>query len=117
MRSLIRAVYRFRDATPVAEKKDDFANALQNLYRELERAEEGPWCYVKCYGVARNWLSKVVHHTTTTLYVLRAFVPDVRTAAAFLDPDELEEPGSESRGSSCTKGVPIAEGALADAAP
>jgi hypothetical protein len=39
MRSLIRAVYRFRDATLVAEKKDDFGNALQNLYRELERME------------------------------------------------------------------------------
>jgi len=39
MRSLIRAVYRFRDAALVAEKKDDFGNALQNLYRELERAE------------------------------------------------------------------------------
>ena len=39
MRSLIRAVYRFRDATLVAEKKDDFGSALQNLYRELERAE------------------------------------------------------------------------------
>jgi hypothetical protein len=39
-RSLIRAVYRFRDATLVAEKKDDFGNALQNLYRELERAED-----------------------------------------------------------------------------
>lgn len=39
MRSLVRAVYRFRDATLVAEKKDDFGNALQNLYRELERAE------------------------------------------------------------------------------
>jgi hypothetical protein len=39
MRSLIRAVYRFRDATLVAEKKDDFGGALQNLYRELERAE------------------------------------------------------------------------------
>jgi hypothetical protein len=39
MRSLIRAVYRFRDATLVAEKKADFGNALQNLYRELERAE------------------------------------------------------------------------------
>jgi len=38
-RSLIRAVYRFRDAALVAEKKDDFGNALQNLYRELERAE------------------------------------------------------------------------------
>jgi hypothetical protein len=38
MRSLIRAVYRFRDAT-LAEKKDDFGGALQNLYRELERAE------------------------------------------------------------------------------
>ncbi len=34
------AVYRFRDATLVAEKKDDFGNALQNLYRELERAED-----------------------------------------------------------------------------
>jgi len=40
MRSLIRAVYRFRDATLVAEKKDDFGNALQNLYREVERAED-----------------------------------------------------------------------------
>ncbi len=39
MRSLVRAVYRFRDATLVAEKKDDFPHALQNLYRELERAE------------------------------------------------------------------------------
>jgi hypothetical protein len=39
-RSLIRAVYRFRDATLIAEKKDDFGNALQNLYRELERAED-----------------------------------------------------------------------------
>jgi hypothetical protein len=39
MRSLIRAAYRFRDATLVAEKKDDFGSALQNLYRELERAE------------------------------------------------------------------------------
>lgn len=28
MRSLIRAVYRFRDAALVAEKKDDFGNAL-----------------------------------------------------------------------------------------
>src|SRR5260221_5570447 len=41
MRSLVQAVYRFRDATLVAEKKDDFNNALQNLYRELERAESG----------------------------------------------------------------------------
>ena len=39
MRSLIQAVYRFRDATLVAEKKADFGGALQNLYRELERAE------------------------------------------------------------------------------
>ena len=40
MRSLIRAVYRFRDATLVDEKKDDFGSALQNLYRELDRAED-----------------------------------------------------------------------------
>jgi hypothetical protein len=40
MCSLVRAVYRFRDATLVAEKKDDFGNALQSLYRELERAED-----------------------------------------------------------------------------
>jgi hypothetical protein len=33
MRCLIRTVYRFREATLVAEKKDDFGNALQNLYR------------------------------------------------------------------------------------
>jgi len=45
MRSLIRAVYRFRDAALVNEKKDDFGSALQNLYRELERAEDlvGPF--------------------------------------------------------------------------
>jgi hypothetical protein len=29
MRSLIRAVYRFRDATLVDEKKDDFGNAFR----------------------------------------------------------------------------------------
>src|SRR5258708_38624336 len=40
MRSLIQAVYRFRDATLVDEKKGDFGSALQNLYRELERAED-----------------------------------------------------------------------------
>ena len=40
MRSLIGAVYLFRDATLVAEKKNDFGNALQSLYRELERAED-----------------------------------------------------------------------------
>jgi hypothetical protein len=39
-RNLIAAVYRFRDAVLVDEKKGDFANALQNLYRELARAEE-----------------------------------------------------------------------------
>jgi hypothetical protein len=39
MRNLIQAVYRFRDATLVDEKKGDFGSALQNLYRELERAE------------------------------------------------------------------------------
>jgi hypothetical protein len=37
---LIQAVYRFRDATLVDEKKGDFGSALQNLYRKLERAEE-----------------------------------------------------------------------------
>jgi hypothetical protein len=40
MRSLVRSVYRFRHATLVAQKKDDFGNALQNLYRELERVED-----------------------------------------------------------------------------
>ena len=40
MRSLIQAVYRFRDAVLVEEKKGDFGSALQNLYRELERAED-----------------------------------------------------------------------------
>jgi hypothetical protein len=40
MRSLIRAVYRFRDAALVADKEDDFGNALLNLYRELERTED-----------------------------------------------------------------------------
>jgi hypothetical protein len=39
MSSLIRSFYRFRDATLVAENKDEFGNALQILYRELERAE------------------------------------------------------------------------------
>lgn len=38
MRSLIQAVYRFRDATLVDEKKGDFGSALQNLDRELVRA-------------------------------------------------------------------------------
>jgi hypothetical protein len=38
-RNLISAVYRFRDAVLVDEKKGDFANALQNLHRELARAE------------------------------------------------------------------------------
>jgi hypothetical protein len=40
MRSLIRAVYRFRDAALDSEKKEDFGSALQNLYRELERAKD-----------------------------------------------------------------------------
>ena len=40
MRRLIGVVYRLRDTTLVAEKKDDFGNALQNLYRKLERAED-----------------------------------------------------------------------------
>jgi hypothetical protein len=40
MRSLIRAVYRFRDAILVDERKGDFGSALQSLYRELERAED-----------------------------------------------------------------------------
>jgi hypothetical protein len=39
VRSLVRAIYRFRDATLVSEKKEDFGGALQNLYRELERGE------------------------------------------------------------------------------
>jgi len=38
-RSLVRTVYRFRDATLIAEKKDYFGNALQKLYSEPERAE------------------------------------------------------------------------------
>jgi hypothetical protein len=38
MHSLIQAVYRFRDATLVEDKKGDFGSALQNLYLELERA-------------------------------------------------------------------------------
>jgi hypothetical protein len=40
VRSLVRAAYRFREAALIAEKKDDFGSALQNLYRELERAED-----------------------------------------------------------------------------
>jgi hypothetical protein len=40
MRSLFRAVYGFRYATRLAEKKDDFGNALQNLCRALEREED-----------------------------------------------------------------------------
>jgi hypothetical protein len=38
--NLLRAVYRFRDAVLVDEKKGDFPTALQNLYGELARAEE-----------------------------------------------------------------------------
>jgi hypothetical protein len=52
MRSLVRAVYRFRDATLVAEKKDDFGNALQNLYRELEQTEY-PFSFLLEYVVRR----------------------------------------------------------------
>jgi hypothetical protein len=40
MRDLIRAVYRYRDATLVDGKKDDFGAAQQNLYPELAQAEE-----------------------------------------------------------------------------
>jgi hypothetical protein len=39
VRSLVRAAYRFRVGALIAEKKDDFGGALQNLCRELERAE------------------------------------------------------------------------------
>lgn len=39
MSSLVHAIYRIRDATLIAEKKEDFGNALQNLYRQLQRAE------------------------------------------------------------------------------
>jgi hypothetical protein len=39
VRRLVRAAYRFRDAALIAENKEDFGSALQNLYRELERAE------------------------------------------------------------------------------
>ena len=39
MLSLLRVVYRLRDAALVAEKKDRFGSALQNLYGELEQAE------------------------------------------------------------------------------
>jgi hypothetical protein len=39
VKGLVRAAYRFRDAALIAEKRDDFGGALQNLYRELERAE------------------------------------------------------------------------------
>jgi hypothetical protein len=39
IRSLVQAVCRFRDATLVEEENGDFGSALQNLYRELERAE------------------------------------------------------------------------------
>lgn len=39
MRILIGAVYRFHDAALVEEKKANFGIALQNLYREVERAE------------------------------------------------------------------------------
>ena len=37
---IVKAVYRFRDAALVDEKKDDFGNASQSLYCELERAED-----------------------------------------------------------------------------
>jgi hypothetical protein len=40
IRSLIRVVYRFRDATLVDEKKDDFGSTLQKLCRDLEGAKE-----------------------------------------------------------------------------
>jgi len=43
MRGSLRAVYRFRDATLVAEKKDDFGNALENLYREFGAGGKSGW--------------------------------------------------------------------------
>ena len=33
----MRSLIRFRDATLVDKKKDDFGGTLQNLYRKLER--------------------------------------------------------------------------------
>ena len=53
MRSLVQAVYRFRDATLAAEKKDDFGNALQNLYRGVGAGGRFGWA-----GQAkhRKWL-------------------------------------------------------------
>jgi hypothetical protein len=39
MRNVIQAAYRFRDAALIADKKEDFGSALQNLYHALELAE------------------------------------------------------------------------------
>jgi hypothetical protein len=50
MGSLIRAVYRFRDATLVAEKKDDFGSALHNLYREVGASRESSWTHLNIKG-------------------------------------------------------------------
>jgi hypothetical protein len=35
-----REIGSFEISVQITEKKDDFGNALQNLYRELERAED-----------------------------------------------------------------------------
>jgi hypothetical protein len=35
-----REIGSFEIGVQITEKKDDFGNALQNLYRELERAED-----------------------------------------------------------------------------
>src|SRR5258708_11804187 len=40
MRSLIRAVYRFRDATHVAEKNGESGGAPHDRYRELDRKQK-----------------------------------------------------------------------------
>ena len=40
IRSLLRSVYRFRDAVLVDGKNTDFGGALQDLYREPTHAEK-----------------------------------------------------------------------------
>src|SRR5260221_10815338 len=49
VKSLARAAYRSRDAALIAEKKKDFGPALQNLYKELEGAEDFVGQSARCH--------------------------------------------------------------------
>ncbi|HEX3444688.1 MAG TPA: hypothetical protein VHS80_08215 [Chthoniobacterales bacterium] len=57
MRDLIRAVYRFRDAALVAEKKDDFGNAPSEFVPGTRACGGGDWTGNVTHRV-RVWRSR-----------------------------------------------------------